>query len=340
MAVIEELQKHVTNQLNVTRFKYLPNSEPFAYKGVNPKRGGAFEETRYRVPLDAFAGMRFAGNVGGEKPSDYARSVHFHNLILQAEKVNGVAFGFDVDPASPGNFEHFLDTVMQNAGQFLLLHVTDPYKARAFDYAVKQGIPVAESAKISGVVNPFVFGKGVLAENVDGYAMLQGIESYRSVRDSNILLIGAGGGASSIALEAVNRLGKGRLVILNRTAEKAHDLGKKLREYKQADIVTGGIDLLAQYVPQSDVIISAVTENPYVTPEVVGASRKDAFFADINYGAGARMAVLAKMQGRTAIDGGPMVYYGVERAAKLAFERAGLVLHDSTLESVKKEAGL
>lgn len=354
--VLHELQGCVTNPLHVFRYPYFQGMEGFTHKGHNPKRGGDFEETRYRVSsLDFFNGFLFAGNVGGEMPSDYAKSVHFHNAVFQNEGVRAVAHGFDVEPVlgadkrplrEQPNFVRFLDAIVRNARQFLLLHVTDPYKTVAFDYAVQHKIPISDSAKISGVVNPFLFDAegNIYGDNVDGYACLQAVEDWRDVSGKKILLVGAGGAASSIALEAVNRFGNGRLVIANRTVENAHKLAEKLRGCKPLDdahLVAGGIELIPAYIADSDIVISAVTENPFVTEEIARRAPSSALFVDINYGAKAAVANVGKTTGHNAIDGTPMVYHGVELAAHLAFEkRFGKKVSESTLLQVKKEAGL
>src|SRR3989338_197050 len=359
MKTLDEIQQLVVNDLKVFRHGYFSGMESFFYRGSSPKRGGNFEETRYRVPsLSFFDGFQLAGNVGGERPSDYARSLHLHNVALQKERVRAVAFGFDIEPLTDTNgrpsetqpnFKRFMDTVVRYANDFLLLHVTDPYKTHAYRYVTEKHIDMSESARISGAVNPFLFGKDgtVYADNVDGYALLEAVEEKRPVVGANILLIGAGGTASSIALEALNR-GVGRLVVLNRTEERAHELGRQLKVHyprlSEEQLTTGGGEKqmsksLEEYAPDADIVISAATTNPYFTHELAGVIPRRVLFADTNYGDAATTARIARETGHMSIDGGPMVYFGVERAARVAFERKlGRKLQESTLAAVKKEA--
>lgn len=351
MNALHEIQKHVANDLCVARHKYFSGMEEFLYTGSNPKRGGRFEETRYRVPsLDFFDGYLLAGNAGGERPSDYARSVHYHNLILQAEGVKGVACGFDVEPsmgadrrpaAEQPDFCNFMDAVLRHSRSFLLLHVTDPFKTHAYRYASERGIEMTYNARISGVVNPFLFdGNGaVYADNVDGYAMMQAIEEKKPVKGSRILLIGAGGSASSIALEAVTR-SCGQLVIANRTPEKAEELRRRLMpSNSRSRILAGGVNMLHEHLGDADILISAITENPYVDENIAKIVPRGALFADVNYGSAAAVAAIGQKTGHNSIDGGPMVYYGVRRAAEMAFEKKlGRKLRESAIAAVKREA--
>lgn len=355
MNALDKLQKLVSNDLKTFRFNYFPNSESFLYNGFNHKRGGNFEEKRYKFSsLDCFNDFIFAGNIGGEKPSDYAKSVHLYNLLFQKEGIKCFAHGFDVNPVfgtdnrptkDQCNFENFLDEVVKNSMQFLLLHVTDPYKLNAYEYALKNNISMSESARISGVVNPFLFDKKgkLYSENVDGYALMEAIENKMKVDGKTILLIGAGGAASSIALEAVNRLGDGKIIIANRTQERAHELSEKLKSYKNLNddkIISGGVELISQN-KNIDVIISAITENPYITESIANSIPKNTLFVDINYGDRAVVASIGKRTGHDAIDGTPMVYYGVKRTAELAFEKKlGKHIKESTFDFIKKEAGL
>ena len=355
MNTLSSLQKLVLNDLSSFRYNYFPGqTKSFIYKGFNPKRGGNFEETRYKVQsLNFFDSFLFAGNVGGEKPSDYAKSVHLHNLLLQKEGIKAIAHGFDIESLFDSgkriskeqpNFINFLEGVVKNAAQFLLLHVTDPFKTTAYDFALRNGISISESAKISCVVNPFLFDPNgdIYAENVDGYACMDSVKDWREIEGSTILLIGAGGAASSIALEAVQRIGEGKLIILNRTEEKAHKLAEKLRSYEltKGEIISGGTDLLKDNT-NIDVVISAITENPYVTNSFAKAVPEKTLFVDINYGERASVAAIGRKTKHDSIDGIPMVYYGVERAAKLAFEKKlNKKVKKETFDFLKKEAGL
>src|SRR3989344_6688251 len=126
MNALQDLQKMVLNDLTSFRFNYFPGkTDDFVYRGFNLKRGGNFEEMRYKVnSLSFFDDFIFAGNVGGEKPSDYAKSVNLYNLLFQKENLKAIAHGFDVEPdldsdgrplKSQPKFERFLDEVVKNA---------------------------------------------------------------------------------------------------------------------------------------------------------------------------------------------------------------------------------
>jgi len=88
-------------------------------------------------------------------------------------------------------------------------------------------------------------------------------------------------------------------------------------------------------------LISAITENPYIDETFAGSVPKHALFVDVNYGERAVVAANGRKTGHNSIDGTPMVYYGVERAAQLSFERkVGQKIKKENFDFLKKEAGL
>ncbi len=355
MTTVSELQRCVTNDLRIFRHPYFDGMEDFDYETDNPKVGH-IKEQRYKIhDAGFFRSYLFAGNVGGERPSDYARSVHYHNFILQAEGVKAVAFGFDVepkltdgrpDPLYQPKLEQFLDTVLKNRGDFLLLHITDPYKAHAYMFAQnREHIAITKSAAISQVVNPFLFDNegNIYADNVDGHALAESIKLKRNIEGSKIVLIGAGGTASSVATEMAQRIKDGKLIILNRTEKKAHDLAARLQAHyplTEKQIHAGGLDDLSKYAADADILISAISENVVTEPVACGIS-SETLFVETNYGPAARFSTLGKQTGHEAVDGSGMVYFGVERAAQQAFQlKLRKKLNGSTLQALKKEIGM
>ncbi len=127
---------------------------------------------------------------------------------------------------------------------FLGANVTIPHKAAALatvdeadDYAAK-----------SGAVNTvLVQGDRLHGFNTDGPGFVRAIreEFSTDVRDLRIMLLGAGGGAGrAIAVQCALE-GCERLVLVNRTAEKAAALAAELSPYFRSDRLVGPVDRLA-----------------------------------------------------------------------------------------------
>jgi shikimate dehydrogenase len=121
---------------------------------------------------------------------------------------------------------------------FIGINLTVPHKIAALTQ-IDEG---DESATRAGAVNTIrVRDKKLIGSNTDGEGFLQAIRSEFSVdvRDLRLMLIGAGGGtghaiAWQCALENCERL-----VLVNRTYEKAHALAEQLRPYFAGPRVLG-----------------------------------------------------------------------------------------------------
>ena len=111
---------------------------------------------------------------------------------------------------------------------FVGVNLTIPHKIAAAGLVDE----LDEVARTVGAINTvrLVDGK-LLGSNTDGAGFARAIRSEFSVdlRDLRVLLLGAGGGAGrAIALQCA-REGCERLVLVNRTAEKAQELARELK---------------------------------------------------------------------------------------------------------------
>jgi shikimate dehydrogenase len=121
--------------------------------------------------------------------------------------------------------------------------VTMPHKARAIEYVDE----IDRLALETGAVNTIVNNDGILTGyNTDYQGALKALEEATPLEGKKAVLVGSGGAATAIAL-GLKRNGA-RLVILNRTEEKAKRLAeildtedsgslKKLNEVSSADIL-------------------------------------------------------------------------------------------------------
>jgi shikimate dehydrogenase len=123
---------------------------------------------------------------------------------------------------------------------FVGINLTLPHKTT--------GLPlmddVDDAARKSGAINTVLIeGEKLLGFNTDGPGFLHAIRSEFSVdlRDLRVLLLGAGGGAGrAIAVQCALENCE-RLVLLNRTLEKAQDLTKELAPYFSGSRVLGPV---------------------------------------------------------------------------------------------------
>ena len=158
---------------------------------------------------------------------------------------------------------------------FVGINLTLPHKTAALSLMAE----VDESARKSGAVNTvLVEGEKLLGFNTDGPGFLHAIRSEFSVdlRDLRVLLLGAGGGvgraiAMQCALESCERL-----VLVNRTLEKAQELAIELAPYFSGARVLGPVARL-QAVPWDETSLRFQLANTdlVVNATSVGMKRSD-----------------------------------------------------------------
>ena len=112
------------------------------------------------------------------------------------------------------------------------MNVTVPFKEQAFRMATRCS-PRAEAA---GAVNTLHFqDKEIFGDNTDGAGLVRDLESNLrfSIADRRVLLLGAGGAARGCILPLLGQ-SPARLVIANRTDEKARQLAAEFSEGRYA----------------------------------------------------------------------------------------------------------
>ena len=153
-------------------------------------------------------------------------------------------------------------------------------------------------------------GGRLIGYNTDGIGFVRGLEEFfKTISYSradfsqlNVLILGAGGTADAIAFTLAERGSK--IVILNRTEDKALKLAERINEV-YGDVASGGReDQISRRVIEADVIINASTkgaegvfknysafakaeegkleENLALSAEVIRSLKTDAIVCDIN----------------------------------------------------------
>ncbi len=186
-------------------------------------------------------------------------------------------------------------------------NVTLPFKAQAFHYC---GGAVSAMARAAQAVNTLIFGDGEAhGENTDGVGLLRDLTLNlgRAIAGSRILLMGAGGAAQGV-LGPLLAAGPQRLVIANRTAEKARALAQRC-----GAAAGQGYDPLGE--AQFDLLINATSAGLEggAPPLPAGAFAAGALGYDMVYGRDTPFLAMARAAGAQACDGTGML---VEQAAE------------------------
>jgi shikimate dehydrogenase len=166
-------------------------------------------------------------------PVAHSLSPEMQNAALRACEIDAQYARFHVRPKELRSALRFLRTL-----DFVGVNLTVPHKIAGF----AQIDEADEFASRTGAVNTIrVRDNKLFGSNTDGEGFLRAIRSEFSVdlRDLRVMLIGAGGGtghaiAWQCALENCERL-----VLVNRTLEKANVLAERLRPFFMEPRVLG-----------------------------------------------------------------------------------------------------
>jgi len=167
-------------------------------------------------------------------PVAHSLSPKIQNAALQHHKIDMQYATFQIAPdelADGLRFARELD--------FVGLNLTVPHKIVALDRV--DGVDL--TARKIGAINTVALREGkLLGFNTDAVAFSRAIREEFAVdlRDLRVMVLGAGGAARAIATQC-GMEGCERLVIANRTLEKANQLVEQLREYFVGPRVLGPV---------------------------------------------------------------------------------------------------
>jgi shikimate dehydrogenase len=215
-------------------------------------------------------------------PVAHSRSPGFQNAALHFCGIRARYTRLHVPPVRFGEVLRGLP-----AAGFLGANVTIPHKAAALE-----GVDKADAyAKASGSVNTVVVnGDKLMGFNTDGPGLSRAIREEFSVdlRDLRVVLLGAGGGAGrAIAVQCAMERCE-RLVLVNRTLDKARALATELAPYFHSERLSGPAerivaipfddDSLRRELDNADILINATslgmkrTDPPVLSPSLLTAN--------------------------------------------------------------------
>lgn len=185
-------------------------------------------------------------------PVSHSASPQMHQAALDALEINITYIRLEIEP---GNLSESFE-LMRGLG-FLGCNVTVPHKLEAMECCDE----LSPSVKILGVANTIHFKDGkTFGYNTDGAGLIQALEEDfgLAVKGSNILVLGAGGGAGKAIATQLNSEGCERLYLSNRTVKKIEILARDLTK-TETEVFTLGItaDELERAVKDVQIIINA-----------------------------------------------------------------------------------
>ena len=165
----------------------------------------------------------------------------------------------------PEELDEALALIREN--EFVGVNVTVPHKQRAFELMDE----CDQHATDVGAVNTVAIrDEKLIGFNTDGAGFARAIREDFSVdlKDLRVLIIGAGGVARAIAFEC-GKEGCERLVIANRTTDRAANLVKQLQKFFIGPKVLGPVSRLQaiglseselrRQVPHTDLLVNATS---------------------------------------------------------------------------------
>jgi shikimate dehydrogenase len=209
-------------------------------------------------------------------PVSHSRSPVIHRLFaLQT----GQNIQYELLQVTPEKLETAVRQFQRTGGKGL--NVTLPHKSTVVALADQ----LSERALTAGAVNTLVFEDGdVFGDNTDGVGLIRDLGHNLGIRlrDSRILILGAGGATRGI-LSPLLAAGPSSLLIANRNVERASALVDKFAAVGQIDVC--GFDA----VPVSedfDLVINATSAGVHgeAPPYPESAVSEDTVCYDLSYG--------------------------------------------------------
>jgi len=236
-------------------------------------------------------------------PVAHSKSPWIHAEFARATRQD---LAYERIEAPLGGFAGAVDAFRAAGGRGC--NVTLPFKGDAFRYC---GAGASARAAAAQAVNTLLFdGTQVRGDNTDGVGLLRDLVANlgRPVEGRAILLVGAGGAAQGVIgplLEARPR----RLVVVNRTADKALALARRFG----ASAGGGLADFRGE---RFDLVVNATSAGlgaGDAAPVETSAFAPGALAYDMVYGRDTAFLALARAAGAAVADGSGML---VEQAAE------------------------
>jgi len=205
-------------------------------------------------------------------------------------------------------------------------NVTVPYKENISSSLDK----LTPEAKSVGAVNTvYRKGRSWIGTNTDVYGFVRSLEKDArfSLKEKNVLVLGAGGAARAVVFGCVSQQG-GLVTVLNRHKDRAKKLASFFRRMKKCRIEGDGLDEthFKDAVEKCDIVINATSVGLNVSdPHIIPAkwmpeahkSGKRLFYDLIYRPAETVFLRSARLKGHRTLNGAGMLVYQGARAFEL-----------------------
>jgi len=243
-------------------------------------------------------------------PVEHTLSPHMHNAGFKYFNLDYVYTPFQVKK------EHLQEAIYGARSLGIKgLNVTIPHKIEVIKY-----LDVLEdNAELIGAVNTIKFGDEIKGYNTDGLGAVRGIEELIPVKNKKVIVLGAGGASRAISFQILLR-GAGKVIIANRTIEKAYNLQKNLINRLDAEVGAVGLgEDLKEELEDTDILINTtpigmypnINQKPLITSEMMheGLIVNDIIYNPLETG----LLREARLAGAQTISGLKMlIYQGIE----------------------------
>jgi len=199
---------------------------------------------------------KIIGVVGN--PIEHSLSPPMHNNAYKQMNMDYVYVAFSVD-----NIEKLIESA--KTLNIIGLNITIPYKTQVIEYLDE----IDETAKQINAVNTITFKNGIAkGYNTDGTGAVKSILKYTSLKDKNVLVIGAGGASKAITFTLLNQEIK-ELNIANRSIENAQKLKDNLiKQTGYENINCHRIKDVESIIEDMDIIINTTPIGMYPNTDV------------------------------------------------------------------------
>ncbi len=181
-------------------------------------------------------------------PIHHSLSPKIHGFWLKQKAIKGT---YETIEVTPDAFENFLQ---KTAFSFNGFNVTLPFKEHVFKYIHQTygSSHISPLAQKIGAVNTVTVKQGQLwGDNSDAFGFWENIK-YKLSNNSTALVLGAGG-ASRAIIAALQEGGFKRIILVNRTLERAQKLGRDF------SIEVALWDELPQFLPYTSMLVNCTS---------------------------------------------------------------------------------
>lgn len=213
-------------------------------------------------------------NVIGD-PIEHSKSPIVHGIVMDAL---GIDCEYTRVLVKKGGLKEYIENAKSEGVRGF--NLTMPQKTDIISFLKE----IDKDAKLFGAVNTVSIKEdGLYGYNTDARGLTLSLEQNDvGIEGRNIVILGAGGVVSTIALK-FSDMGAGRIVILNRTPEKAEGVCKKIQSFQQSGEARGGTELIhgaigdvVNYTSDCDLLVNATP----LGMSGVGADYEDLSFID------------------------------------------------------------